>query len=206
LLAQLEETQQCNSEIAAEMEYMNAQILRDQASLNAAEAAAAQAREDTHSRLIEIEAIKQEAQRGAAALQKTYTEAMDRKARLLTVEMDALRAQLASKSQILDQNLVTEERRRAEYDQALAAVDDFKRQLVEERKQTQNILRQQRQLQDQNTFLQAQQTELQNSNSQLEALLSQQIRESDEYGQVTHAARAFTRSALVLTACYFSDT
>ncbi len=185
---------------------MNAQILRDQASLNAAEAAAAQAREDTHSRLIEIEAIKQEAQRGAAALQKTYTEAMDRKARLLTVEMDALRAQLASKSQILDQNLVTEERRRAEYDQALAAVDDFKRQLVEERKQTQNILRQQRQLQDQNTFLQAQQTELQNSNSQLEALLSQQIRESDEYGQVTHAARAFTRSALVLTACYFSDT
>lgn len=172
---------------------MNAQMPRLQTALKAAEAAAAQARDElqmrSHGRQIEIEAITQEAQRGAAALQKTFTETIDHKVRLLTTEMDALRAQLASKYQMLEQSLATQELHRAEYDDALAAVDALNRQLVEERRQTQNMLRQQRQLQELNTRLQSQQTELESSNLRLEALLLQQTKEADEYAQVTPATQ-----------------
>ncbi len=172
--SQLEEASHCNHELALELEQMNAHSALTRTALESAESVSAQALHDSQldmqSHQLEIQAIKQEAQSGIARLQRSFNATLEQKVGLLTDEMDKLRAQLASKSQSLEQALAFQEQRRAEYDASVDAAADLNRQLIQERKQTQNLLRQQTQLQD--------------SNARLKAQLEEQFKESDAYGQV----------------------
>ena len=159
---------------------MNTHSALTRAALESAESVSAQALHDSQlsmqSHQLEIQAIKQEAQSGIARLQRSFNVTLEQKVGLLTDEMDKLRALLASKSQSLEQALAFQEQRRAEYDASVEAAADLNLQLIQERKQTQNLL--------------LQQTQLQDLNARLKAQLEKQFKESDAYGQVKRTSRA----------------
>jgi hypothetical protein len=135
--AQLQQAEVTIRELSFELDDLSSLSEHLQASSEAADAAAAAARGDLESRArvhrLEIEAIKQEAEKGVVKLRHTFNETLEQTKAVLTSEMDMLRAKLVSKTRDFEHAISSEEECRSELDSAAATIADLNRMLVEER-------------------------------------------------------------------------
>ncbi len=160
-------------ELSFELDDLSSLSEHLQASSEAADAAATAARGDLNTcarvHRLEIEAIKQEAEKGVMKLRHTFNETLEQTKAVLTSEMDMLRAKLASKTRDVEHAISSEEQCRSELDSAEATIADLNRMLVEERAQARHN---QTQLQHANARLKAQfeasQNKLAENESQIE--------------------------------------
>ena len=167
-----------NNDLGIQMDQLRAYADTLRGALEAAKAAAVKAQADLQTRMQEhqreVNAIRQEARNGAAQLQRTLTDAAQQEVSVLKIQMEALQAKVASKTQALEQGLASEQQIREQHDLAAAAVAEFEQQLADERSERLRL-----------------QTMLQDSNSRLKVHFVEQQRQHDEYErelQVMNAA------------------
>jgi hypothetical protein len=169
--AQLQQAEVTIRELSFELDGLSSLSEHLQASSEAADAAAAAARGDLESRArvhrLEIEAIKQEAEKGVVKLRHTFNETLEQTKAVLTSEMDMLRAKLVAKTRDFEHAISCEEDCRSELDSAAATIADLNRMLVEERANARH-----------------KHTQLQHANARLMAQLADKETQIEEYEKV----------------------
>jgi chromosome segregation ATPase len=164
--AQFQQAEVTIRQLSFELDDLSSLSEHLQGMAEAADAAAAAARGEldrcTRVHRLEIEAIKQEAEKGVMQLRHTFNDTLQQTKAVMASEMDMLRAKLASKTRDFENALSSEEQHRSDLDAAAATIADVNRMLVEERA---HARQKQQQLQVANARLTAQ---LEDNEAQIE--------------------------------------